>query len=127
MGRMKKYNRVVEYFNDGMGKCNHIVDTQEKILTKVKNEIQTIISKEYKAFTDGLEAEVSGWTSEDYEQFIKMAQQDYRVDSLAILTISTAYARTHKGDKRRVKNDTCKEALLDESLKRINDIIDRMI
>lgn len=120
---MKKYNEVVEFHKQGMDKCNKITDEQAAIVEKAKNEAEEIVGGALKAFTDELEAKVKDWTSEDYDQFIQMAENDVRLDNKGILTISTAYAKTHKDDGDRVNNSACKKALLELALDNMDGML----
>ena len=52
-----------------------------------------------------------------------MAENDVRLDNKGILTISTAYAKTHKSDGDRVNNSVCTKALLELALDNMDGML----
>lgn len=121
---MAKYNEVVEYHKKGMEKCEKISGEQHEILKQAYKDAEKAIKEVLDAFTKGLEEKVRDWTKEDYDQFIKTAKHDNRLDGRSILVISTAYARTHEDDKERVHNNTCKKAMLEMAMKVMDDLLE---
>lgn len=120
---MKKYNEVVEYYKHGEDKCQKISNEQQEILKHAHEDAEKIVNVACDEFIEGLEEKVKDWTSEDYDQFVSMAEHDDRLDSRCILTISTAYAKTHENDKKRVYNNICKKALLEMALESADELL----
>lgn len=124
---MKKYNEVVEFHKQGLIKCQKtICSKQQMVLKRARDDAAKAAHAAVDEFTEGLEEKVKDWTSDDYDQFISMAEHDDRLDSMDILTISTAYARTHKDDEIRVHNDVCKDAMLEMAMEGVGNLLEAM-
>lgn len=108
---MEKYNKIVECFNTCYWNCVAVTEKWQKELDKIKENAYKEAQESCKLMCDTLETTVKDWTSEDYDTFIQMAVNDKRLDSTGILTISTAYARTHEDDAARIKNLVCRDVV----------------
>lgn len=121
---MKKYNELVEHYKREMDKCQRVCDEQHDVMAKAREEVKKAIQVATDEFTEGLEEKIKDWTSEDYDLFISMAEHDNRLDDTSILTISTAYARTHEDDKERVHNNVCERCLLETALESAGELLE---
>lgn len=124
---MKKYNEVVEFHNSTMDKCQKVSEEQQAILKRAHEAAEKAVGGALDELTKGLEEKVKDWTAEDYDQFISISEHDERLDNRDILTISTAYARTHESDKERVHNDVCKKALFEMALDNFSEMLDALV
>lgn len=123
---MKKYNEVVEFHNSMMDKCQKVSEEQQAILKQAHETVEKVVGGALDELTKGLEEKVKDWTAEDYDQFISISEHDERLDNRDILTISTAYARTHEADKERVHNSVCKKALFEMALDSFSEMLDTL-
>lgn len=119
---LKKYNEVVDLYRLGYEDVNNVAEEQAKILSLAKASAEEKVRGEFDVFIKKLEAKVSNWTREDYDQYIEIMKNDSRVDYTGILTISSAYAKTHEDGEKAVKNDACSTALIGLTA----DMLDRM-
>lgn len=121
---MEKYNKVIECYDHGMESLYSFSSEQKDIIKKAYEDAENAIRDKADQFYRNLEGEVKDWTTNDYDNFIKTASHDNRVDAETVLMISAAYAKTHPTDKDRVNNATTKAAMRDMAMEKVNSILD---
>lgn len=120
---MEKYNKVVEYYKQGFDEYQKVSKEQQLILKKAHAMAEKAVGEALNKFTAGLEEKVKDWSADEYDQLIGVLAHDDRLDSVDVLTIRTAYARTHKEDSERVRNEVCKKAILETAIENLNDLL----
>lgn len=121
---MDKYNKVVELHKHDTEALQKAAKEQQKVIDEVIDDAKELLTAMTDQGHERLENEIKDWTPEDYDYFVSMAVHDNRLDSVSILTISTAYARTHKDDANRVKNMVCENAMLRMAVNAAKDVFD---
>lgn len=122
---MEKYNDIVSLYLDGKSRVDEVIKGQEAILLSARKVASERVENAFHEFTEAVENHIKDWSQSDYDEFIAAAEQDSRIDSSAKVTISTAYARTHKDGIEKIKNSSvCKDALRCWVSERVSDILD---
>lgn len=118
---MYDYKEIMQYYDDGTKACDNVTTMQREVVMDAYNDAKEMIKNAINDFTTGLEIRVKSWTAEDYNKFMEYAKMDSSIDVERVLVISTAYERTHKGDKDNVLN-MVKKSLLEMALSDLENI-----